>query len=434
MLNIEEKNTEEKKDYFDVQINHKYDDIELENFEDEMCDYHNGDLLAGIRGYGFDKPSQIQSKAIIPICRGEDLIAQAQAGSGKTAAFVIPSLALVNPKNIYPQVIILGNTRQLAGQIHNVMIEIGKKIIQNHNLKITLCVGGKTENNDTYTLLKEAYKSHILIGTSGKIIDLNETSIKKKYKHELLSDVSLIVLDEADALLKQEFIPQIKYILQHILHDAQICLFSATYPTEVLELTKKFMCVREPVKILVEKEKISVKAIKNFFVNVEYEKNKYDNLIDIYQKLNICQAVIFVNSIKKAEYLADMLQGSGHSVGVIHSDMDEKSKNLTLKNFRLSQTRILIGTDLISRGIDVQQVGIVINYDVPHDSDKYIHRVGRSGRFGRLGVAITFMTGTRDDIEKMKQIEYDYNIDFEELNNTKDIEKINDYLTGTKSN
>jgi superfamily II DNA/RNA helicase len=194
------------------------------------------------------------------------------------------------------------------------------------------------------------------------------------------------------------------------------------------------MCVREPVKILVEKEKISVKAIKNFFVNVEYEKNKYDNLIDIYQKLNICQAVIFVNSIKKAEYLADMLQGSGHSVGVIHSDMDEKSKNLTLKNFRLSQTRILIGTDLISRGIDVQQVGIVINYDVPHDSDKYIHRVGRSGRFGRLGVAITFMTGTRDDIEKMKQIEYDYNIDFEELNNTKDIEKINDYLTGTKSN
>lgn len=414
--------TEEKKNY---------QDLDFDSFDDYLCEYHNGDLLAGIRGYGFERPSPIQAKSIVPMCDKRDVIAQAQAGSGKTGAFVIPSLAMVDPTKSHPQIVIIANTRQLASQIHYVTTKIGQKLIEKHKLKVTLCVGGNAGNKDLFSSLAETHESQILIGTPGRLIALNEMDARKKNKVKLLDRVKLLVLDEADDLLKEEFAPQIQKIMIKIPKESQICLFSATYPAEVLSLTKEFL--NNPVKILVEKEKISVEAIKNFFVNVEREQYKYDNLVDIYQKVNICQAVIFVNSIEKAEELSNSLTSSGHSVGVIHSKLDEFTKNEILKQFRLTQTRVLIATDLISRGIDVQQVGLVINYDVPYNADKYIHRVGRSGRFGRLGVAITFMTETKQDIGRMKEIEREYKIDFEELRDINGIQRINNYLTGTKS-
>lgn len=415
-----------------VENNTKYQDLDFDNFEDYLCEYHNGDLLAGIHGYGFERPSPIQSKAILPMCDKRDVIAQAQAGSGKTGAFVIPSLALVDPTKDYPQVVIIADTRQLAGQIHYVASKIGSKIITNYDLRIMLCVGGNSGggSEDLWSSLKKARTSHILIGTPGKLIALGEMDSKKNNKFKLLDRVKLLILDEADDLLKKEFAPQIHKIMVNIPTDSQVCLFSATYPKEALELTKKFL--RDPVRILVEKEKVSVEGIKHFYVPLDRDNDKYDNLVDIYQQVNICQAVIFVNSIEKGIELSNELTSCGHSIGVIHSKLDEITKNEILKQFRLTQTRILIATDLISRGIDVQQVGLVINYDVPYDPDKYIHRVGRSGRFGKLGVAITFMVKSRGDIARMQNIEQEYNIQFDELKNKKDIQKINTYLTGMK--
>lgn len=413
-----------------IKNNDKYQDLDFDNFDDYLCEYHNGDLLAGIHGYGFEKPSPIQAKAILPMCDKRDIIAQAQAGSGKTGAFVIPSLALVDPSKDYPQVIIIANTRQLAQQIHYVASKIGTRLISNSNLKIMLCVGGNSGNNeDLWTTLKKAKTSQILIGTPGKLIALGDFDSKKNNKIKLLDKVKLLVLDEADDLLKKEFAPQIQKIMINIPQESQICLFSATYPQEIINLTKKFL--NDPIKILVEKEKISVEAIKHFYVPLDREDEKYDNLIDIYQQVSVCQAVIFVNSIEKGIELSNELMSCGHSIGVIHSKLDEIEKNEILKQFRLTQTRILIATDLISRGIDVQQVGLVINYDVPYDPDKYIHRVGRSGRFGKLGVAITFMLKSRTDLSRMKNIEQEYKIEFEELKNNKDINKINSYLGGT---
>lgn len=412
----------------------QYENTEMYAFDDDLCEYHGGDLLAGIYGFGFERPSPIQSKAIIPMLDGRDVIAQAQAGSGKTGAFLIPALAKINSKLKYPQVVIIGNTRPLATQIHYNAKRIGNKLIELHGLKIALCIGG-SGIRDTRISTDDPFESHMLVGTPGKLVALSEIERRSKSKlsiePKLLDKISLLILDEADILLQEEFALQIQKIIKKIPKTAQICLFSATYPPEIVTLTKQFLI--DPVKILVENEKISVEGIKNFWVNVEREEYKYDTLVDIYKKVSVCQAVIFVNSVEKAVQLASSLTGAGHSVGVIHSKLDELDRVKILEEFRKTQIRVLIATDLISRGIDVHQVGLVINYDVPYDADKYIHRVGRSGRFGKLGVAITFMVKSRQDISRMDEIENKYKINFEELKNATDIETVNNYLTGIKS-
>lgn len=402
-------------------------DMEMYAFDDELAPYFEGNLLLGIHGNGLERPSPIQSKTIVPILKGRDVIAQAQAGSGKTAAYLIPSLAKIDTSHKYPQVIILGNTRPLATQIHYNATQIGVKLIENYGMKIGLCIGG-TPNRDSKSSYEDFTDHHMLIGTPGKIISLS--NFDKKTKNKLLDKVKLLILDEADILLKNEFALQIQKIVKKIPKTAQICLFSATYPQEVIKLTNQFLI--NPLKILIENEKISVEGIKNYWVNVFKEDYKYDNLVDIYKKVSVCQAVIFVNSVRKAMQLSSTLTSAGHSVGVLHSDMDEIDRAITLTEFRKTQVRVLVATDLISRGIDVQQVGLVINYDVPHDADSYIHRVGRSGRFGKLGVAITFMVRSSHDIQKMDEIEDKYKIQFEQLRNASDIEKVNNYLTGVK--
>lgn len=387
---------------------------EFDSFDDTLCEYHDGELLRGIYGYGFDRPSEIQSKTIIPICEGRDLIAQAQSGSGKTGAFGIGALTRVKTELKGPQVIIIGNTRELALQILNVLNELGAHT----NIKNCLCVGG-TLGNSTMKNLEEARKSHILIGTPGRLNDLiNKDKL-------LVKEIKLLILDEADYLLVRDFIAQIKLITKAIPKDTQICLFSATYPPDVLEMTKYFM--HDPVKILIKNEEVSVELIKNYFVNVKYEEYKYDTLVEFYQKLSVCQAVIFVNSINKAEELGNKLKDDGHTVGIIHSKMDDLERREVLKLFRTSRYRILVATDIISRGIDVQQVGLVINYDIPKDSEQYIHRVGRSGRFGKIGVAISLVTDHFQDIKKMQFIEKTYKIDFLPLPS---LEIVNTFLTG----
>jgi translation initiation factor 4A len=279
------------------------------------------------------------------------------------------------------------------------------------------------------TNLKEAYTSHVLIGTPGRLVDLIETDEQKKNQRknqgDLLEHLKIFVLDEADKLLGEDFRDQIHKILKHIPRDCQVCLFSATYLQDIIELTEKFM--NNPVKILVDKEKISVDTIKNYYVDAQYEENKYDILLDLYQKVSVCQAVIFVNSVRKAIELSDHLTREGHAVGTIHSKLNDIERSEVLIRFRKTQTRILVATDIISRGIDVQQVGLVINYDVPIDPEHYIHRVGRSGRYGKLGVAISFVTSHHADVARMKMIEKNYKIKFESLPS---LDTINGYLTG----
>ena len=422
-----------------------YQNLDYENFDEFLCDYHETKLMRGVYAYGFERPSPIQAKAIQPICDKRDLIAQAKSGSGKTGAFTIGVLSRIDPTKHYPQAIILGNTRELAVQIFNVTKNIGKDL----GIHISLCIGGNG-GKDVMTNLKEASRSHILIGTPGRLVDLisrdenrlsrddNRQQFKNDSKYPpknnnnkrqnvpgLFDRLQVFVLDEADKLLSDDFLQQIQTIITKIPRETQVCLFSATYTSEILSLTEKFMT--NPVKILVEPENVSVELIRNYFVNAEYEDNKYEILAELYQKVSVCQAVIFVNTIKKACDVAGRLQQDGHSVGLIHSKMDDVDRIEVLKEFRLTQTRILVATDIISRGIDVQQVGLVINYDVPYESESYIHRVGRSGRYGKVGVAITLVTGHRADIGRMSTIEKDYDIKFIVLPL---LETVNNFLTG----
>jgi superfamily II DNA/RNA helicase len=409
--------------------NENLDNIEeMRNFDDDLCEYFNGDLIFGINCEGYEKPSAIQSKVTPYILQGRDVIAQAQAGSGKTGAYLFPAIARINVNNNYPQVLIICNTRPLATQINCVAESVGSKVISDHGLKIQLCIGGNTP--ESHVDLDKVNKTHLLIGTPGKVMALSEMNTKSRLSSapSILDKITLLILDEADILLENEFVLQIKSIIKKISKTAQICLFSATYPKSVLEITNKFLS--NPVKILVENEKISVDGIKNFWVNVGKEGCKYDTLVDIYHKISVCQAVIFVNSVEKANDLSNALKKDGHTVGVIHSRMDEIEKVKVLSNFRKTGIRVLVATDLISRGIDVQQVGLVINYDVPANPDKYIHRVGRSGRYGKVGVAITFMVQSRQDTFRMEEIEKKYHIDFKELEESKDVDMVNNYLIG----
>jgi translation initiation factor 4A len=399
-----------------------YQEIDYDNFDDFLCEYHEGNLLRGIYGYGFEKPSLIQAKAIQPILDGKDLIAQAQSGSGKTGAFTIAAISKVDAKINKPQIIIIANTRELALQIVNVASELAKYT----GIKISACIGGQT-GKDAQTNLKEAHSSHILIGTPGRLADLIERDGRKKGGSTLFNELKLFVLDEADALLGSDFLQQIYVVIKKLPKTSQIALFSATFLPETLELTSKFM--NNPVRILVEREKVSVDLIKNFFVDIGREEHKYAVLVELYQKVSVCQAVIFVNSIRKAIDVSERLRYDGHAVGTIHAKLNDVERNDVLKNFRKTQTRILVATDIISRGIDVQQVGLVVNYDVPFEAEHYIHRVGRSGRYGKLGVAITLTTNHHMDYTRMENIESTYSIRFSPLPG---LEEINNLLTGMK--
>jgi translation initiation factor 4A len=366
-----------------------FDDMEFLNFE----------LLKGVFDYGFTVPSRIQNLSIKSIYDGDDLIAQSQSGTGKTGAFTIGSLSIVNPKEEYPQVLVLATTRELATQIHTVFTNISKYM----GINIQLCIGGtrvKTNNNksDPYRQIRTA---HVLVGTPGRVFDyINAKAFDAK-------KLKLFVMDEADALLKEDFIEQIKSIITSLDANTQICVFSATYPREILDIASAIMT--QPKEILLKRENLSLDLIKQYRIDTSQEKFKFDTLVDLYKNLLIGQCIIFVNSIGTADELTSKLEENGFSVNKIHGGMETAQRTEVLRDFRLGLIRVLITTDILSRGIDVEQIGIVINYDVPRDKAQYIHRIGRSGRFGKLGVAINFVTSrdyrTLNDIERFYKIQ-----------------------------
>ena len=337
----------------------------------------NENILRGIYSMGFEYPSAIQRKAIRPMLDNRDLIAQSQSGTGKTATFLISALHKVDPTVKKPQVLILCPNRELAQQI-NFNFE-GLNAFS--KIKGALIMGG--------TLVEDNFKAldngaQFIVGTPGRVYDMMKRYVLKT------DSLKCFIMDEADEMLSKGFKDQICEIFQFIPKHTQVCIFSATMPASALEITDKFM--KNPNEILVKSEEITLEGIKQFYLGVEHESWKTATLFDLYENLSLKQTIIFCNSKRKAEWLKEQLLSENFTVSCIHSDLSQVQRDRTMKNFRVGSSRILIATDVIARGIDVQQVEIIINFDIPRDIETYIHRIGRSGRFGRKGIAINFVT------------------------------------------
>lgn len=356
------------------------------------------DLIRGIYGYGFEKPSAIQQRAIVPIITGRDVIAQAQSGTGKTATFSIGTLQSVDPKVRETQALILSPTRELAQQIQKVCLTLGDYM----SVQVHACIGGKNIGEDIRKLENGV---HIVSGTPGRVFDMiSRRSLRTR-------NIKMLVLDEADEMLSKGFKEQIYDIYRYLPPATQVVLVSATLTNDVLEMTNKFMS--NPMRILVKRDEITLEGIKQFFVAVEKEEWKFDTLCDLYDTLTITQAVIFVNQQRKVDWLTDKMRKANFTVAAMHGGMEQAEREAVMTSFRSGDKRVLITTDLWARGIDVQQVSLVINYDLPNNRELYIHRIGRSGRFGRKGVAINFVK--KDDIRILRDIEQFYSTQIDEM-------------------
>ncbi|KAI3948459.1 hypothetical protein MKW98_019209 [Papaver atlanticum] len=307
------------------------------------------DLLRGLYAYGFEKPSAIQQRAVLPIIKGRDVIAQAQSGTGKSSMIALTVCQMVETSSKEVQALILSPTRELASQTEKVILTLGDHI----NIQAHACVGGKSV---------------------------------------------VLILDESDEMLSRGFKDQIYDVYRYLPPEIQVVLISATLPHEILEMTGKFMT--EPIRILVKRDELTLEGIKQFFVAVEKEEWKFDTLCDLYDTLTITQAVIFCNTKRKVDWLTEKMHSYNFTVSSMHGDMPQKERDTILQEFRSGTTRVLITTDVWARGLDVQQVSLVINYDLPNNRELYIHRIGRSGRFGRKGVAINFVRS--DDVRILR--------------------------------
>jgi len=356
------------------------------------------ELLRGIYSYGFERPSAIQSRAIRPIIDGRDTIGQAQSGTGKTATFMVGALAQVDVENKCCQALVLAPTRELAQQSYKVATALGDHM----GVRCHVCIGGTARKVDVEAL---RVGQHLVVGTPGRLLDLIEKGVLG------VASLSAFIIDEADEMLSAGFKDQIYNIFKILPADVQVCLFSATLPPDILELTKRFM--RDPVRILVKKDELTLEGIQQFYVALEKEDWKFDCLCDLYETLTITQSIIYCNTQRKADQVAKEMIKRDFTVSVIHAGLDQEARSLVMREFRSGSSRVLISTDLTSRGIDVQQVSLVINYDLPTCVENYLHRIGRGGRFGRKGVAINFVTNR--DAHMMRDIEKHYNTQVEEL-------------------
>jgi len=375
-------------------IDSNWDEV-CENFDDMEL---REELLRGIYAYGFEKPSAIQQRAIVPCIKGMDVIAQAQSGTGKTATFSIAILEKIDTGLRECQALILAPTRELAQQIQKVVMSLGDYM----GAQCHACIGGTSVRED---MRKLDAGQHIVVGTPGRVFDMISRKVLRA------NDIKQFVLDEADEMLSRGFKDQIYDVFRHLNQEIQVILLSATMPSEVLEVTTRFM--RDPVRILVKKEELTLEGIRQFYIMVEREEWKLDTLCDLYETLTITQAVIFCNTRRKVDWLTEKMHQRDFTVSAMHGDMDQKERDVIMREFRSGSSRVLITTDLLARGIDVQQVSLVINYDLPTNRENYIHRIGRGGRFGRKGVAINFVTD--EDKRALQDIEKFYNTQIDEM-------------------
>ena len=356
-------------------------------------------ILRGIYAHGFEKPSAIQKIGIMPIIEGNDIIAQAQSGTGKTGTFGIAALQKINFELLEPQILVMAPTRELAMQINSVFNNIGSYC----NIKTVTAIGGTDVHIDKEALRRGV---HVVIGTPGRIFHMiNDGSFK-------LNSMKIFIIDEADVMLEKGFKDQLYEIFKLGFPDTmQIALFSATLTEETLAIAKKFM--RNPKRITVQKSEVNLAGIQQYKINMSKEEHKFPTLIDLYKFISIKQAIIYCNNKNRVVTLASELNDLKLSMTFMHGEMEQGERNKIMKEFRDGKYRILISTDLLARGIDVQQVSLVINYDIPTNRENYIHRIGRTGRYGRKGVALNFVTDRDESL--LKEIEGHYSISVSEL-------------------
>ena len=377
---------------------------EITEWDDPTLDLRPA-LLRGIYAFGFEKPSPIQKKGLIPLvqpgCKGKrrDIIAQAQSGTGKTACFGVGALQIINVEQRNTQVLILAPTHELASQIKGVITDIGRfeKVV------VQLLVGGTSVDGDRATL--DENPPHIVVGTPGRVHDM----IRRKYLKT--ENIELVVLDEADEMLSAGFKDQIYKIFQYMNNEIQIGLFSATVPESLDQLTEKFM--QHPMKILVKADQLTLQGIAQYYIKLDSDEHKYNTVKDLFEGLTISQAIIYCNSTRRVDDLEEAMVQDNFPVKKIHGKMEEAERKAVHQDFKNGGCRVLITSDLFARGIDVQQVSIVINFDVPKSEHTYLHRIGRSGRWGRKGIAINFVT--RHDGAKLKHFEEYYNTEIIEM-------------------
>lgn len=386
----------------DKNIDKNIDTEENESYEFETWDELNihTDLLRGIYAHGFERPSPIQKKAIIPIINKKDIIAQAQSGTGKTAAFTIGALQLIDLTLLKPQILALAPTRELVTQTASVMENIGCMM---NGLKINTFYGGSSFDESSGFVNKN--DSHIICGCTGKINDM------MRRNRITTQHIKLVILDEADEMLSTGFREQVYSILQFLNNDIQIALFSATLPSYVYPIIEKIM--RNPVKIEVKSEMLTLEGISQFYVALEDDRQKYATLKHLFSFVSVSQCIIYCNSVKRVIDLYEAMKEDEFPVCCIHSNMDKNNRELAFTEFKMGKSRVLISSNVTARGIDIQQVSTVINFDIPKCVHTYLHRIGRSGRWGRKGIGINFVT--RRDISKLKQTEEHYNCEIREM-------------------
>jgi len=359
----------------------------------------NRSLLRGIYALGFETPSPIQQQSILPIVQGKDVLAQAQSGTGKTGAFAISTIQRCSDEELTPQAIILAPTRELASQINSVV----QSLCRQTKFKTQLLVGGTSVDRDMRDMRENC--PQIFVGCPGRVLDFLQRGALDN------THLRMIVLDEADEILSQGFRDQLQRIFQFMSEATQVVMFSATIPPELHDVVDKIM--RDPVKILVKNELMTLEGISQFYISFPSEHDKLAALKDLYESISVSQSIIYCNSVRRVVELYDAMRQDNFPVCCIHSDMERDHRSQAYQEFKSGKYRVLISSNVTARGIDVQQVSIVVNYDIPTCVHSYLHRIGRSGRWGRKGVGINFVT--KYDIDKMRAIEKHYATEIKEM-------------------
>lgn len=383
----------------------RFDDSDL-SLKDE--------IVRGVYAMGFERLSPIQRIAIKPIVSGEDIVVQSHSGTGKTATFVISALQRINTEVSATQAIIVSNTRELAEQTQRVFDNLSTFM----GATSYLCIGGDMSNK----YMASTVQQHVVIGTPGRLCDM----IKRGYVDT--SQVKMIIVDEADEVLSSGFRKQVSMIFRALPEATQTVLISATIPEEMSDLLQHIMR-RNYISILVKNDEITLDGIRQHYAQLD-ERYKMNAIIDVLRLVSFSQCVIYCNKKQRADEIHRVLTDESFKVAVLHSDLLPKERKDVLNQFVKGQFRVIVTTDVMARGIDVQQISLVVNFDMPKQPSTYIHRIGRSGRFGRQGMAINFVVPQEMPILSNIQKTYNTNIYYLPEN----LSELNSPLAGRSSN
>lgn len=360
--------------------------MQMQSFKDFPL---SAEVLRSIEELGFESLFPIQAQAIIPLLEGKDVIGQAQTGTGKTAAFGVPMVQRLNPQIKGVQGLVLVPTRELAVQVADHMAKFAKYA----KLRVLAVYGGESINKQVHAL---AGAVHIVVGTPGRIIDLMERRVLN------LSSVQIVVLDEADRMLDMGFIEDIEFILSRTPRDRQTSLFSATIDQSVMKVCNKYM--KNPQKILVSKDEIALTQMKQYYTILN-QHAKFDALCNILREDQVEKAIIFCRTRRDTSRLSDQMNRKGFRVQALHAGFTQPQRERAINDFKHGRLNLLVATDVAARGLDIEGITHIINYDVPMDPLVYFHRIGRTARKGAGGTAITLVSyGEMSDFNNIKAL------------------------------